>query len=377
MASKLKKTLGSVAQFGLPILGGMFGGPAGAAIGGAAGGALSGKTGALKQAGIGAAAGYGGAKLLGLGGSNTNSGSLGASLANSFGGGGSGNPLTSLLGGLFGGGGSGSGGGGAGGFNPLALGAQVGSGYNVGSGGAANQALAASALTQQSKKSGFGLGSLTSNPLLTGLGTMLGSQFIRSPKVPELPQSVIDFQNAARQGNPLQNQAAQALQQQLGQNMEQVSEEEIAAAVRELDRAKEQEVGSIQDIYRSLRPGSDYASDSSYKKDIGDVENRYAIRRADTVSQLRRQVSNDFNNQRAQQIAQASGLGQQQLQSLAQLSQFDLDRQLTQLGIQDRDKQVLRDYLLQFGGNLVNNQLDPAKALEMQLYQKLLSGGKI
>lgn len=356
MASKSKKLWGSIAQIGLPILGGIFGGPGGAALGGAAGGALSGQKGALKQAGVGALAGYGGSKLLGgLGGS-----------------GGGGNPLTSLLS-MLGGGGSGgttnSGNSAMAGISSFLPPSPFNSG---GSGGGGNPLMMPK---QSSNKSGFGLGSLMSDPFKLGVGLMGASQFLRSPKVPENPQSVIDFQNAARGGNPLQNQASQALMQQLGQTQQNASQDEIDALNRQYDLAQADELKSVDSMYKSLRPGTDPLSDSAYQKDLGRVRDRYATLRADSTAQLQRQISNDFASQRGQQIAQASGLGEQQLQQLAQLSQYDLDRQLTQLGIQDRDRQVLRDYLLQFGGNLASNQLDPSKALEMQLYQKLLGGG--
>lgn len=229
-------------------------------------------------------------------------------------------------------------------------------------------------LPQQSSQKSGGFGGF--NPLTLGAGIMGASQLIKSPQVPQLPQSVIDFQNAARSGNPLQNQAASALSQQLGQTQQNLGQPEIDAINRQYDLAQEQELKSVDSMYKSLRPGTDPLTDTAYQKDLGNIRNRYATLRSDSVAQAQRQISNDFSNQRVQQIAQAAGLGQQQLQQLASLGQYDLDRQLQQLSITDRDRQTLRDYLLQFGGNLASSQLDPSKALEMQLYQKLLSGGK-
>lgn len=199
------------------------------------------------------------------------------------------------------------------------------------------------------------LGGLIKNPLLQGLATMVGSQFIRSPKVPELPQSVVDFQNMAKQGNPLQNQASQALSQQLGQTQQDLSQDEINAITRQYDMAQEDELRSVDAMYKSLRPGTDPMTDTAYQKDLARVRDRYATLRADSVANAQRQISNDFANQRAQQITQAAGLSNQQLQQLAGLSQYDLDRQLSQLAIDYSDKQFLRDYILQLGGNIVSS----------------------
>lgn len=325
MAFDFKKLLSGV----LPLIGGAVGGPAGAAAGGAAGGLLQG---------------------------------------------GGGNPLKNMFSGALNT------------FNPFSSGtayANPASAPNTfsgmtSSGPGVNVGFGRNIAQQSTSKSGgfsSGLGGLLKNPLLLGAGIMGASQLIRSPKVPELPQSVIDFQNAARQGNPLQNQAAAALSQQLNQTQQNLSEDEIAAITRQYNEAEENELKSVDSMYKSLRPGSDPLTDTAYQKDLGTVRDRYATLRADSVAQAQRQISNDFASQRAQQIAAAAGLSQQQIGQLATLSQFDLDRQLMQLQISDRDRQTLRDYLLQFGGNIAGSQLDPAKALEMQLYQKLLSGG--
>ncbi len=209
--------------------------------------------------------------------------------------------------------------------------------------------------TSQESSTSSKLGGYLKNPLLQGIATMVGSQFIKSPKVPELPQSVIDFQNMAKQGNPLQNQASQALSQQLGQTQQDLSQDEINAIMRQYDLAQEDELRSVDAMYKSLRPGTDPMTDTAYQKDLARVRDRYATLRADSVANAQRQISNDFASQRAQQISQAVGLSNQQLQQLAGLSQYDLDRQLSQLAIDYSDKQFLRDYILQLGGNIVSS----------------------
>jgi len=318
--------LGTIAKWALPIAGMATGNPWLAAAGGAAGGAMNG--GGWKGALTSGALSFGGSKLLsGMGGGN--------------------NPLSGLMN-MFGGGG-GNGGGPSWTKQLMPQNPDPMKGF---SGSVSNgKAFAVNSVAKQQSK--VGGGGLMSNPLLLGGLLMGGSQLLRSPKVPELPQSVIDFQNTARSGNPLQNQAQQALMQQFSQTQQNLGQPEIDAINRQYDIAQEQELKSVDSMYKSLRPGSDPLTDSSYQKDLGMVRDRYATLRADSVAQAQRQISNDFAGQRAQQIAQASGISQQQMQQLSQLSQFDLDRQLSQLQIDYADKQALRDYLLQMGGNIL------------------------
>jgi len=250
------------------------------------------------------------------------------------------------------------------------LGSQVGHGFNTGMGGSGFKQLAGKAIGQQSSQGFGGLGNIAKNPLFPGLATMVGSQLIRSPKVPDLPQSVLDFQSMAKQGNPLQNQAANALSQQLSQTKQGLGQDEIDAITRQYNLSQENELKSVDSMYKSLRPGTDPLTDTAYQKDLGRVRDRYATLRADSLAQANRQISNDFNSQRAQQIAAAAGLSNQQLSQLASLGQYDLDRQLTQLQITDRDRQTLRDYLLQFGGNLVGGAYQPQNPLLQLLGMK-------
>ena len=202
---------------------------------------------------------------------------------------------------------------------------------------------------------------------LAGLGTMLGSQLIRSPQVPQVPQSIRDFQSQASQGTAIGNLGQQRLTEQLNQPFEEVSQAEEDAALRQLNLSKEDEMRQLQNLYRSARPGTDYINDSTYQRDLGRLNDRYATLQADTVSQLRRQVSQDFQNNRAQQILASQGIDAQRLSSMAQSGQIDLDMVMDQLALDYNDKQALRNYLLQFGGNVVMSQLNPETSIEDML----------
>lgn len=389
------------APYALPIIGGLIGGPAGAAVGGAVGGAINKSTEPGKQsfgdlagsAAMGGAMGYGGAKLTGSFGTSTplakgttqaylspaqlaqqnslNSGifgKLGNAFSSGFGVGNIGNNLSSLFGGIsnpFSSGtayaatpGTSSGGvgnalssfgsmiPGGGGGNPMtAMTSTTSPGLNQASGGSVI-----------GKNSGSLFGGMNKT-LLGGLATMLGSQFIKSPKVPENPQSIKDYQNFASQGSAIGNLGQQKLTEQLNQNMMQVSQQEIDAALRQLQESQDAEMRQLTGTYKSLRPGTDITTDSSYARDVGQLNDRYARSKADITAQLNRQVYNDFQTQRAQQIAQASGFDVNRAAQLLQAGKLDLDQLMSQLSIDYSDKQFLRDYLLQFGGNVAASQL--------------------
>lgn len=383
------------APYALPIIGGLLGGPAGAAAGGAIGGAINKSTAPGKQsfgdlagsAAMGGAMGYGGAKLTGNfgatpkslspsaieglvsgGGSIPNVGggflsNLGGALKSGFGVGNIGKNLS----GLFGGSGSSLTGMSSmgspaspppppGGNMFSKLGQAVPSFLNQQQLSTQNSMNSQSGGSVIGKNSGSLFGGMNKS-LIGGLATMVGSQFLKSPKVPENPQSVKDYQNFASQGSAIGNLGQQRLTEQLNQSMQGVSQAEIDAALRQLDQSQQDEMRQLTSTYKSLRPGTDVTTDSSYARDVGQLNDRYARSKADITAQLNRQVYNDFQTQRAQQIAQASGFDVNRAAQLLQSGQLDLDQLMSQLNIDYADKATLRDYLLQFGGNLVGSQV--------------------
>lgn len=345
MASKTRKTFGKLAQFGLPIIGGLVGGPAGAAVGGAAGGALAGK-GALKNAAIGGAAGYGGAKLLGMGGSgggkNPLSG-IGSALSNFFLGGNA-NAATPPVSGMSSGQTTAS--------SPLQAFSgmtSAGPGVNVGFG----KSEPTGTLNKFSSL-------IKKNPLATagvataGAGLLLG----KSPKAPELPASTGEFGAMARSGgSPLGQLGQSRLTELLNEPFQQVTAEEEAAALRPIEQQMEQEVDQVRDLYRNLRPGTDPSTDSAFQRDLGMVNDRYAKIKADTVAQLRRQTRNDFQSNRLQQVSQAGGMDQQTMAAMQQVAQWDVDQIATQFQVDYNDAALIKQFLLNEGQAIFNSQL--------------------
>lgn len=330
-----KDFLGQIAQIAGPAIGFSLGGPAGAAVGGALGGGANSalnKGNFFSGAAQGAAGGYLGGKLGG-----------GATAKAPKGGGGS---FSSYL-------------------NPMA-GFVNPSAYMAGASGS-------SIPSSINPTGGSVLKKFLGNNknLLTGLGIAGAGQLIGSPKVPELPQSVIDFQNMVKSGGSALNQkASAALGAELDRPFEQVSAEEEAAAMRQLEKDQANAEKQVRDLYRNLRPGTDPSTDSAFRRDLADVTDQFSRAKVDTLSQLRRQVSNDFQSNRIRQVLAAQGVDQQQMQNLLAANQYDVDRTLLQLQISDRDRQFLREYLTNFGGQLAFNQLDPSTQMNNAIMQR-------
>ena len=333
MASQFEKTFGRIAQFAGPVLGGIFGGPAGAALGGAAGGLLSGQRGTLRQAGLGALGGYGGAKLLGMGGSG-GGGGISNLFSRFMGGGGSQGPQSALLSGVRQGSGS----------RILTSGNVNPAGTMMGGGGGSDPI----------SKLFSGINSKT----LLGTGIAAAGQlFSRSPKVPALPQSVVDFQNRARSGTALQGQAEQQLSGLLGQGFQDFSRGEEEAALRQLSRDEEDARNRVRMTYKSIRPGADLTQDSEFRRDMMDLDQRFGESKADLLAGIQRTARQDFMNTKINQITAARGMSTDQLNQMLEAANYDVDQVATQLGMDDRDRNSLREYLLEFGGNLAASGL--------------------
>ena len=329
MASNTKKFFGSLAQFGLPIVGGLLGGPPGAAIGGAAGGALSGKKGALGQAALGAGLGYGGAKLLGAGGG-------GGGIMNMFGGGGGNVAKSSSMSSYF---------------NPMV---QGGSTSNIGQGGFG-------LLKSPMGGDGASLMSMFGNKNLLGLGSLalgLGKQF------PEAPQTTPSLEEARSKilsgGSPLGQFASNKLQSQMGQEFSPLDEFEISAALRQLEKDKVRALEGVRETYRNARPGSSMDTDSTFRKDYQEVEQQYSQLAADTVANRTRDVKSQFDQQRTQQIQLALGANESEMNQLMNIAQLDLVSVMKQLDLDAENARLFKETFLNLGASM----LKPKSALD-------------
>lgn len=349
MASKFMKSFGNIASIAAPIAGGIFGGPAGAAIGGALGGAVNGK-GGLGKAALGAGAGYGGAKLLqgfgiGGGGGTSNLGNIGSSIMGMFGGGGSGGPGGGMT-------------------------SQQASGLNSYFNPAGGASFGGFGMPSDvSTTSGFGNPLAKFGLLTAGAGLFAG----KSPKVPGLPQSAQDYASQVRGGGSQLNQLATSkLTEGLNQPFQQISADEESAALRPIEQQQEQELRQLTGMYKSLRPGTDPTTDTTYQRDLGLLNDRYAKVKGDAVAQLHRQAYNDYQGQQSQRIDQAGQLDAQTQSAMQQVAQWDIDQIATQFGVDYADAAQLKQFLMTEGATLFNSAVDPNQALTSQVLKKYL-----
>ena len=229
---------------------------------------------------------------------------------------------------------------------------------------------------EQSSQVGFNFRNLLGNPALLGAGIAGASQLIRSPRVPELPESVRNFQQQAQQGTAVGNLGQQRLTEQLNQPFEEVTDRELEAVLRPLRERHSDEQRRFTGVMKSLRPGSDELTDTRWAEGqarLNEQQNRELL---DETYRYRRQVSSDFQGQRAQQILSSQGIDAQRLASLAQAGQIDLDQVFSQLNIDYADRQFLRDFLLKTGANIAVSQIPAANPYAYGFNPFATAGGR-
>lgn len=362
---KFRQGAGNVGAIALPIIGAALGGPAGAAIGGAAGGALKGGIGgeekslggAFKGGAIGGLSGFAGSKLTGnFGMPNGTIGNLpqtlGTGLKSGLGIGNIFKNAGSMLG--FGGGastagnlmgGTGFGAAKAAGFSPSAL-------FSAGNVPTAFGAGASAAGSSAAGGIG-GFGGIGSKQML-GAG-LLGLGLAKPlPKAPELPQSVNDLRSQVQAGgNPLAQKAQGALGGLLDQQFNPLSEPEIQAATRQLEIDQVKAEDQVRDLYRNLRPGTDPSTDSSFRRDLQEVQDQFARAKADTLASRTRDVKSQFDQQRMGQIQQAMGISDQQMNQLMQLAQLDVQQIAQQLQLDVAQAELFKNTFTNLGSSLI------------------------
>lgn len=258
--------------------------------------------------------------------------------------------LGSAIGSLFNKGGS------SGGSGSVPLGGQAGNGFNVGSGSQAAMQQASS--NGSGSSGGFGnilggLGSmfggsggssgsggsnsLFNSNILGGIGGMFGSQLVGNPKTPALPQSLVNFQNQATSGgSPLQQQANQYNSTLLsGQNTAAND-----AATHSLDLNYQEQVRQLNGMYKSLRPGTDPTSDTTYQRDLNNLNDQYTRQKAGVLAQ---------QQQGAAQYGLQSG-AENANEQLAAI-QPELQKQYEDWAAQYQQDATLRNSLMSLFGN--------------------------
>src|SRR3990167_7590605 len=196
------------------------------------------------------------------------------------------------------------------------------------------------------------LGSL--GGFLPGIGSLalgLGKDY---PKIPELPSSVESLRSlVSAGGSPLAQLAQSVLSSQLGQQYNPLSEEEIQAATRQLELDESKEIDALNDLYRNLRPGTDPSTDSSYRRDLQEIRDKYARAKTDQLATRTRETKSIFQDQQARAIQQSLGVSDSQIEQLMNLALLDVNKIAQQLQIDLQSAQNFKDVFTQLGSKLL------------------------
>lgn len=205
--------------------------------------------------------------------------------------------------------------------------------------------------------SGGGLSSLfggKQNMLGTGL-TALGAFMPVNKKVPQTTPSLDQLRMLSQQGGGPMGQLAQSkLTEQLNQNLQPMTEVEENQIRRNYQMERDRRVKELQARYHNARPGTDYLTDTNYKQDEQAILDNLVVGENEALAQGRRQISGDFNTQRAQQIAAASGLDTSNTQLMSQIASLDLGQLMNQLQLDRDDAYYLKNLATQIGSGMMN-----------------------
>ena len=178
------------------------------------------------------------------------------------------------------------------------------------------------------------------------------------PNVPPLPQSAENLSNRVNAGGgPLGQQAKGVLSGQLNQQFDPLSEPEIQASLRQLESDQLKAEDQVRDLYRNLRPGTDPSTDSSFRRDLAEVQDQFARAKSDTLATRTRDVKARFDQQKYLQVQQALGADDQEMQQLSAIAQMDINQIMAQLGIDYASAQHFKETFTNLGANLLTQGL--------------------
>ncbi len=205
----------------------------------------------------------------------------------------------------------------------------MGMGNNAASGGAAGGG----------SGGGSFLNSIFKNPAagLGGLGVMgLGQMMNKPQKMPDFNQNP-----AVQQLQGWQNQASHPMDPNVQTAMQNT-----------LNIQNEQQLRNLRDVYKNLRPGTDYTTDTNYQRDLGNLNRSIASQNADAMA------GQQFNS------------NQQQLGNLTNMAQLGVGQQMGQAGLDAQRQQQQNQMFGNIGSMLLQS------GIGMPDFMKLFSGGK-
>ena len=142
---------------------------------------------------------------------------------------------------------------------------------------------------------------------------------------------------------PLNATLLSRLKEMLDQPISNLNSEEEQAILRDIDKSEQQELDYVMDQYKNLRPGADIESDSSFRRDVGEVREKYARVKQDALARARRQVRDDYTRNLLNSLQLGQRAGEFTTNQLGGLNDNEIERLAAQFGLNFEQSQRLRD----------------------------------
>lgn len=169
-----------------------------------------------------------------------------------------------------------------------------------------------------------------------GIFSMFGANMIPNPKIPQLPSSFQQFQNQANAGGTPGMQAANQYYQGVLSGSNQAP---YNAAVQSIDLNYQERLRQLNGMYKSLRPGADPTTDSTWARDLDNLNKEYQQQRAMALAQVQQGAAQG-----------AAGLGAEQANQQQAAIETQVNQLATQWQMDYQQKAALRQMLMQLSG---------------------------
>ena len=132
------------------------------------------------------------------------------------------------------------------------------------------------------------------------------------------------------------------------------------AAVQSIDLNYQEQLRNLQAQYRSLRPGTDFTSDSTYQRDVANLNTMYQQQRSNALAGVQGMAAQG-----------AAGVGGQQMAGMQSGIEAQLDQIATQWGMSQSQRSALRDALTGMGGQMA---MGPMQNQNLMAMMKMFGG---
>jgi len=124
---------------------------------------------------------------------------------------------------------------------------------------------------------------------------------------------------------------------------------------RNLDIQQQASEKQLRDVYKNVRPGTDYTTDSSYQRDLANLQRSNQLNRADAIAQAGNQYST------------------QEQSRLAELANADVAQIMLETGMNAQEAEQFKQSFSNIGSQFISNAIPQQQGNLMELF-KLLGG---